>query len=105
MVVCRDCAQEMLMEVSCLSHPIALGGRLLARVRWGDERESRKWRVHLPCRDCGTPIGGVHHMGCCMEQCPACSKQAICCGCFEARALQRRSRCHHHRFPRPYRFP
>jgi hypothetical protein len=104
MVVCRDCAQEMLTEVSCRSHPIALDGRLLARVRWGDERDSRRWGAHGPCGDCATPIGGVHHLGCCMEQCPACVKQLISCGCFEDRA-ERLSRCRHHRFLRPYRRP
>ena len=103
MAVCRDCAQEMLMEVSCVSHPVALGGRLWERVRWGHERESRTRKVDPPCRDCGTPVGGVHHLGCCLEQCPACTKQAICCGCFETRDRRRRVRCHHHRFPGRYR--
>lgn len=33
------------------------------------------------CRDCGTPEGGLHHSGCCVERCPRCLGQAIGCGC------------------------
>ena len=34
-----------------------------------------------PCRDCATLDGDQHMDGCCLEECPACGGQAMCCGC------------------------
>jgi hypothetical protein len=69
-------------EISCLSDPIPIGGGFFEPIRWGDERRSSRWVIDFPCRDCRTPIGGVHHPGCCVERCPACLGQALGCPCF-----------------------
>ena len=83
MAVCTTCAGEMTEHISCLSTPIAIGGRLFDPIRWGEEVESRRWTIDFPCRDCGTPPGGVHHPGCCVERCPGCLGQAFWCPCFQ----------------------
>jgi hypothetical protein len=31
------------------------------------------------CRDCGTPVGGNHHPGCCVAICRICGDQALAC--------------------------
>jgi hypothetical protein len=82
MAMCRQCNGEMMEEISCLSDPIAMCGGLFEPIRWGDERESARWVVDFACRDCRTPVGGVHHPGCCVERCPACLGQALGCPCF-----------------------
>ena len=79
MAVCRQCNSEMQTPTSCLPDLIPISGRLFAPIRWGAERESRRWVVESPCRDCNTPVGGVHHPGCCLESCPACRGQALGC--------------------------
>jgi hypothetical protein len=33
------------------------------------------------CRDCGVKLGGYHHPECCIERCPRCHGQQLCCGC------------------------
>jgi hypothetical protein len=73
----------MMEEISCLSDPIPIGGDFFEPIRWGDERRSSRWVIDFPCRDCRTPIGGVHHPGCCVERCPACLGQAFGCPCFD----------------------
>jgi len=60
------------------------------------------------CSDCLTPVGGVHHPGCCVERCPACLGQALGCPCFaeleeeeeeeRARVRSRARRCSLHLF-------
>jgi hypothetical protein len=34
------------------------------------------------CHDCNVQIGGFHHPGCDMEECPRCYGQLISCGCI-----------------------
>ncbi len=82
MAVCSHCGGEMTEGISCLTDPVIIGGKALARVRWGQELRPRHRYEPEECRDCGTPLGGVHHLGCCMERCPACHGQAIQCGCL-----------------------
>jgi hypothetical protein len=82
MAKCPQCEGEMMDEISCLSDPIPVGGGFFDPIRWGDESESSRWVIDFPCRDCRTPIGGVHHPGCCVERCPACLGQAFGCPCF-----------------------
>jgi hypothetical protein len=49
--ICTDCGLDM--ERSCTVDP--------GRVQHDGG---------LPCRDCATPPGGLHHRGCCVEACP-----------------------------------
>jgi hypothetical protein len=72
----------MTEEISCRSDPIIIGDTAYEPIRWGDERNSKAWVIDFPCRDCATPVGGVHHPGCCVERCPACLDQALGCPCF-----------------------
>ena len=82
MAVCPQCEGEMMEEISCLSEPIPIGGDFFEPIRWGDEKRRSRWVIDFPCRDCRTPVGGVHHPGCCVERCPACLGQALGCPCF-----------------------
>ena len=34
-----------------------------------------------PCDFCGVFPGGIHHLGCDMEECPVCHKQFTICEC------------------------
>jgi hypothetical protein len=68
--------------ISCLSDPIIIGGKAYSPIRFGQERRPRHRFEPEECRDCGTPLGGVHHPGCCIERCPACHGQALGCPCF-----------------------
>ena len=84
MAKCSQCEVDMRDGVSCFSDPITISGDSFEPIRWGDERESAHWVIDFPCQDCGTPIGGVHHPGRCVERCPACLGQAFGCPCFDA---------------------
>ena len=82
MAICSQCGGEMTDGISCLTDPLIIDSRAYAPVRWGQELRPRHRYEPEECRDCGTPLGGVHHPGCCIERCPACHGQAISCGCF-----------------------
>jgi hypothetical protein len=121
MAVCPHCSGEMKEEISCRPDPIMIGESAYDPIRWGDERESKRWVIDFPCRDCATPPGGVHHPGCCVERCPACLGQAFGCECFadsdeeawdddppylpirRCRRGRRKDRCAAHRQPQHYR--
>ncbi len=100
MAICSQCGGEMTDGISCLTDPLIIGRRAYAPVRWGQELRPRHRYEPEECRDCGTPLGGVHHPGCCIERCPACHGQAISCGCFRepdcGYANPRSPRCHSH---------
>ena len=81
MAICSHCGGEMTDGISCLTDPVVIDGKPYAPIRWGQELRPRHRYEPEDCRDCGTPLGGVHHPGCCMERCPACHGQAIGCGC------------------------
>jgi hypothetical protein len=83
MALCPHCGGEMKEGISCKPDPIVIGPESFEPVRWGEEREFRRWGARPACRDCNTPVGGVHHPGCCVERCPVCHGQALGCPCFE----------------------
>jgi hypothetical protein len=79
MAVCTYCEQEMLNNMSCTPDPIVIDGTQYEPVRWGAEIG---WgQAQVRCGDCGTPPRGIHHHGCDVEECPACGRQSISCGC------------------------
>jgi hypothetical protein len=84
MAVCGICDGEMREGVSCSDDPLIIGGQPYEPIRWGKERRSSRWTIPDLCTDCGTPIGGVHHHGCCVERCPLCLGQAMWCPCIAA---------------------
>jgi hypothetical protein len=100
MAVCAHCGGEMSEGISCLTDPVVIGDRTYARIPWGQEARPRHRYEPEECRDCGTPLGGFHHPGCCLERCPACHGQAIGCDCEVALGCEevpgRAPRCRAH---------
>jgi hypothetical protein len=82
MAICSHCGGEMTEGISCLTDPVIIGGKAYAPIPFGQELRPRHRYEPEECRDCGTPLGGVHHPGCCMERCPACHGQALGCDCL-----------------------
>jgi len=75
---CSACSREKLVATSCTIAEVALAnGRVLPRVRFfpldGASLDGR-------CTDCNVGAGGLHHLGCGLELCPACGQQASICG-------------------------
>jgi hypothetical protein len=123
MAVCPYCNGEMKDEISCLPDPLMIGDAIYEPIRWGGEPERKAWRhiIDLPCQDCHTPPGGIHHPGCCVEQCPACLGQILSCACIPdpddeelddvppdaggqpSHRGRRKGRCAAHRQPQHYR--
>jgi hypothetical protein len=124
MAICTVREGEMNESVSCIYVSWVCGDRRYAPILWGEEVGGEKRIVDAPCFDCGTPLRGVHHPGCCVARCPACLGRAFWCHCsdvpdaelpvntpeepavfrqrFPLRA-RRQGRCRAHLFPRHYR--
>jgi hypothetical protein len=87
MAMCDYCGNDMAkVPVSCVPNPLQVNGRPFELIRWGAETGSRAAfprDIVGPCDSCNTPRGGVHHPGCCIEQCPACRGQLFGCGCLD----------------------
>lgn len=58
---------------------VELAGVRYQRVQYGDDYPHL--RVKPQCRDCGVRVGQLHVPSCCVERCPRCGGQAICCEC------------------------
>jgi hypothetical protein len=87
MAGCSQCGNDMAGKaVSCTAIPLIVNGRPHELIRWGTETGSRAAfhrSIDGPCDSCNTPRGGVHHPGCCIEQCPACGGQLFGCDCLD----------------------
>jgi hypothetical protein len=70
MAACPTCSREMLAAHSCRAR--------LGAIRYGREDGAPAPGLE-PCRDCGVSVGGIHHPGCCMEQCGQCGGQLLTC--------------------------
>jgi Zn-finger nucleic acid-binding protein len=70
----------MTEHVSCTALYV-IEGESFEVIRWGKESSWERWKPDFDCPDCSTPLGGVHHPGCDVEQCPKCLGQALACGC------------------------
>ncbi len=84
MAVCDLCDNEMQDERSCVPDAILVNGQLYEPIRWG--QETGRFAIYPrtiagACDSCRAPRGGVHHHGCCIEQCPSCRGQIFGCEC------------------------
>ena len=78
MAVCEDCQEEMQTADTCVVGELTIDGRPYERIAFGAERP--RWSQDR-CGDCRVLVGGFHHLGCDIEQCPRCRRQLISCGC------------------------
>jgi hypothetical protein len=63
------------------THPtVLIDGAQHLRIRYGEEAGCSAEGLP-PCRDCGVEKGQLHVIMCEVEQCAACGRQAITCGC------------------------
>jgi hypothetical protein len=82
MAVCEFCQREMTDAASCAVEVLHQQGVPVAQIRYGDEYHPPSWGARPPCcGDCGTPLGGFHHLGCDLQICGVCGGQMISCGC------------------------
>lgn len=78
---CTACNKSMEPNTACTMPTYNDFGDDIERKRIPYGSESHQWPIGHPCHDCNTPVGGLHHLGCDVEQCPRCGGQAISCGC------------------------
>ena len=78
MAICFYCLDEMLATGECTA-VLHLHGQPVARRPYGTEPGWR--RPTRRCGDCGVLPGSLHHLGCDVEMCPLCWRQAIGCWC------------------------
>ncbi len=81
MVICRQCEGVMGRAVSCSAETIVVRGEHFEPIPYGVETRIG-WTDAPPerGRDCDVVIGGNHHPGCVVEECPACAHQRVACG-------------------------
>ena len=79
MAVCTFCDQEMNTARSCTVETLHRDGVALVLKPFG--REFGGSRSATKCGDCGVARGGLHHLGCDLQCCPACGGQLLSCGC------------------------
>lgn len=83
MAKCGYCEHEMKDRVSCIEMSVELSsGKKLPQVPYGKETRGNYAEGGEDCHDCSTPVGGFHHPGCDVEECPNCHLQLISCDCM-----------------------
>ena len=72
--------QEFIDAAQADTHVTMADGRVLPRIRYGDEPDDWGADRH-PCRDCRAVKGQYHVAGCVVERCPNCGGQFGSCEC------------------------
>ena len=82
MARCTDCQQEMSSRLtrSCVCPVILVDADLRLRIRYGHDWDGRFSGAQARCHDCNVAVGGFHHAGCDVEECPVCHHQLLWCG-------------------------
>ena len=81
--ICPACGKDKRDAESCGGPLIQVAGEVFERVRFGQESGNR-WEDFDFCPECGVSHGGIHHVGCDVEECPRCRTQFLSCDCGEA---------------------
>src|SRR4051812_44831435 len=78
---CRLCGATRDESRPCEHRTVLLGARdnQYLRVPYGEEHPLVVRAA--PCAACATPVGGIHHAGCAIEECPLCRKPFKDCAC------------------------
>ena len=86
MAVCPDCELEMndLKTTTCEGNEWVkyADDTVLKRIPYNNEFfTGLQDEADHRCHDCGVALGGIHHYGCDMEECPRCKDQLAFCDC------------------------
>ena len=82
MASCQYCNQEMLLASSCTVKVLHRSRVAFPLPAFGAEARHptpKGWSGR--CHDCGVVLGGFHHLGCDMAECPRCGDQLFACDC------------------------
>lgn len=75
MRLCELCKQNKTKVNSCIK-------RMEGQIPFGSESDDWTFDgLSSVCGACGVTLGGFHHPGCDVEECPKCHEQLLICDC------------------------
>lgn len=81
MAICKWCNKDMKQVGTCVESGIEIDNEIYKPILYGQETRANFKSVR--CHDCNIEVGGIHHPGCDVEECPICHFQLISCGCLD----------------------